>query len=513
MRSGNLRPEPQTTALPEKEPVKLEILEDSLEEEHGPLSKRSKPSPYLQYWNLEANVYPIPSSRFNPLDEPSPLGLTLRKSHSLLDLIQMRLSLSQTSGSAAQAEVLSSGVKKEAKHAADKLKASNFPASILRIGNWEYKSRHEGDLVAKCYFAKHKLVWEVLEGALKSKIEIQWSDIMAIKAKCPDDGPGTLNVVLARQPLFFRESNPQPRKHTLWQATSDFTDGQASMHRQHFLQCPQGLLNKHFEKLIQCDTRLNCLSGQPEIVLDSPYFESRNLALDTSKGSTTSGFQTIATPSAAQSFSLEIEKGDSAGITSEAMYREARSPSSVMDSRATEGSGACEAVGSKRARNWDQIKVPGLHPSMSMNDLMNHIEQCLSEQKTFGNPSSENRPESQEMLEEIAQYLFSDTRFITASDENSLMSRVNSLCCLLQKDGTTGTNSPAKGENCDRLDARDFQLNKTVKSEAKDCEGDTEVSSSKQALGMPRKDSFGDLLLHLPRIASLPKFLFNISED
>lgn len=61
---------------------------------------------------------------------------------------------------------------------------------------WQYKSRYEGDLVAKCYFAKHKLVWEVLEGGLKSKIEIQWSDIMALKANCPDNGPGTLNVVV-----------------------------------------------------------------------------------------------------------------------------------------------------------------------------------------------------------------------------------------------------------------------------------------------------------------------------
>jgi hypothetical protein len=85
--------------------------------------------------------------------------------------------------------------------------------------------------VAKCYFAKHKLVWEVLEQGLKSKIEIQWSDIMALKANLPEDEPGTLTIVLARRPLFFRETNPQPRKHTLWQATSDFTDGQASMNR------------------------------------------------------------------------------------------------------------------------------------------------------------------------------------------------------------------------------------------------------------------------------------------
>ena len=60
----------------------------------------------------------------------------------------------------------------------------------------QYKSRYEGDLVAKCYFAKHKLVWEFLDGGLKNKIEIQWSDIMAIKADYPDDELGTLTVVV-----------------------------------------------------------------------------------------------------------------------------------------------------------------------------------------------------------------------------------------------------------------------------------------------------------------------------
>lgn len=38
-------------------------------------------------------------------------------------------------------------------------------------------------------------------------------------------------VKLARPPLFFKETDPQPRKHTLWQAASDFTDGQASVNR------------------------------------------------------------------------------------------------------------------------------------------------------------------------------------------------------------------------------------------------------------------------------------------
>lgn len=50
--------------------------------------------------------------------------------------------------------------------------------------------------MAKCYFAKHKLVWEVLDGGLKNKIEIQWSDIMALKANYTDDAPGTLDVVV-----------------------------------------------------------------------------------------------------------------------------------------------------------------------------------------------------------------------------------------------------------------------------------------------------------------------------
>ena len=45
-------------------------------------------------------------------------------------------------------------------------------------------------------------------------------------------------------------------------------------------------------------------------------------------------------------------------------------------------------------------------------------------------------------------------------------------------------------------------------------EGDShELSGCKQTPAMSRKDSVGDLLLNLPRIASLPHFSFNISED
>ncbi|KAF5469413.1 hypothetical protein F2P56_013491 [Juglans regia] len=547
MKSANLKHEPEkkTAACREKPPVKLEI-EDSLEEEHGPLNKRSKPSEaFTEQWSSESNAFPIPPSQYNPLDEPSPLGLRLRKSPSLLDLIQMKLSQGSGSGTGdLQSESFSAMAKKESKvtavsGTADKLKASNFPASLLRIGSWEYKSRYEGDLVAKCYFAKHKLVWEVLEGGLKSKIEIQWSDIMALKANCPDNGPGALNVVLSRQPLFFRETNPQPRKHTLWQATADFTDEQASIHRQHFLQCPQGALNKHFEKLIQCDVRLSFLSQQPEIVLDSPYFEPRPSVfegleeskdhsfdqVDSGRGPM-SGFLDVASSTATQSSALKIgQKQDSAGLALETQSQEAPSPSSVMDTRAIEGNGSSEVVDSADPRNWDQIKLTGLHPSMSMSDLMSHIGHCISEQMTSGiMPNTDEGSEYHGILENIAQYLLNDNQFTTASDDKSLMSRVNSLCCLLQKDSTTVQNSQGNEESCDKglNDGTVVQVKHNPEqshdnkrsSDWTVSEQDTrDVSGSRQVPAMSRKDSFGDLLHHLPRIASLPKFLFNISEE
>lgn len=48
--------------------------------------------------------------------------------------------------------------------------------------------------MAKCYFAKKKLVWEFLKMGLKSKIEIQWSDIIAIKAVIKQNEPGILEI-------------------------------------------------------------------------------------------------------------------------------------------------------------------------------------------------------------------------------------------------------------------------------------------------------------------------------
>ena len=83
-------------------------------------------------------------AKYNPLDEPSPLGLSLRKSPSLSDLIQMRLTQKAV-------DAVGSGVKKESKcitaaasagatlapGSIEKLKASNFAATVLKIGKWE----------------------------------------------------------------------------------------------------------------------------------------------------------------------------------------------------------------------------------------------------------------------------------------------------------------------------------------------------------------------------------------
>nr|DAD28134.1 TPA_asm: hypothetical protein HUJ06_029602 [Nelumbo nucifera] len=213
----------------------------------------------------------------------SPLGLRLSKTASLLDLVTMAVNqkkeplrsktVSAKCDSALSTTTLNITIcSKDTRTitdqlvtqlVAEKMKASNFPASFIRIGNWERKSKYKGDLVAKCYYGKRKLVWEVLENGLKSKIEIQWAEISVIRAVFREKQPEVLEIELTRPPLFFKETNPQPRKHTLWQLASDFTGGQAPIFRRHFLQFPEGTLEKHYEKILQCDNRLLMLSQRP----------------------------------------------------------------------------------------------------------------------------------------------------------------------------------------------------------------------------------------------------------
>lgn len=195
-----------------------------------------------------------------------------------------------------------------------------------------------------------------------------------------------------------------------------------------------------------------------------------------------------------------------------------------MDKHAIEEIKSFEAVNSKLASNWDQIKVLGLHPSMSIGDLVNHIGHCISEKMTSGNSLSNGKQQHhKDMLEEIAQYLFNDSQNTMASDEKSLMTRVNSLCCLLQKDPSVAQN--LQGKNDESFDVNGSgetsKTNFNYASESKASQGfpaskreSSDVSADwKQAQAMSRKDSFGELLLSLPRIASLPQFFFNLSQD
>ncbi|XP_074588126.1 uncharacterized protein LOC141844038 [Curcuma longa] len=492
-------------------PVKLEI-EDQFDGERESVVKRTK-------WGT-GSMPPTEVIQNSLLNEPSPLGLRLRKSPSLLDLIQMRLSQATASSNSScitNNESLDEGEKKDTKSTGfltinEKMKASNFPASLLRIGTWEYVSRYEGDLVAKCYFAKRKLVWEVLDGGLKSKIEIQWSDITALKANSPEDGPGTLNLVLARQPLFFRETNPQPRKHTLWQATCDFTEGQASIHRIHFLQCPQGVLTKHFEKLIQCDPRLCALSSEPEISLKSPFFEPRSSFLedheeykchqfDKLKDTYGSAIQESSSSCTSTSAPVKNDMRDSAARLSDVSMGNIHAQDPVIKAGFLKGVNAVGSEATNLQNSWDQLKASGLKPSMSVSDFVNQLEQCISEQITSGNPhlSGATAP-AKVMLEELVQHLFSDSQ-VPASDENSVMTKVNSFCSLLQKDvGQMKGPSTSGGASVLHNDSLEHTLVQ-------------EDTGTKNATGMPRRDSFGELLMHLPRIASLRQFLFDIAEE
>lgn len=66
-------------------------------------------------------------------------------------------------------------------------------------------SQYEGDLEAKFYYAARKLIWEVVDSAeLKSKIEIKWSDISAIRATFQENGLDILEVEVRHQ--FFLNS-------------------------------------------------------------------------------------------------------------------------------------------------------------------------------------------------------------------------------------------------------------------------------------------------------------------
>ncbi|XP_042047570.1 uncharacterized protein LOC121793604 [Salvia splendens] len=154
----------------------------------------------------------------------------------------------------------------------EKMKASHIPINTFVVGNWKRESTHKGNLTAKIYYAKKKLVWEFLDGQLKSKMEVSWSDITAIETGVNPDKQGWLRIQLAKPPLFFREIEPQPRKHTIWEKAEDFTYGQALLCRRHTVLFPAEEFDEHYEKLMLNDAHLAGLNRRTFPAHEFPYF-------------------------------------------------------------------------------------------------------------------------------------------------------------------------------------------------------------------------------------------------
>ncbi|XP_042056012.1 uncharacterized protein LOC121800511 isoform X2 [Salvia splendens] len=150
--------------------------------------------------------------------------------------------------------------KVDVRYSRDKVKASHVEITTFTVGNWKREAIYRGTLTAKFYYAHKKLVWEFLYGLRKSKIEVSWSDIIAIEAVTNPDQPGFLRIQLAKPPLFFREITPQPRKPTKWKPADDFTGGQSLLCSTHEATFPPGELYKHYEMLLIKDEHLAELS-------------------------------------------------------------------------------------------------------------------------------------------------------------------------------------------------------------------------------------------------------------
>jgi len=177
----------------------------------------------------------------------------------------------------------------------------------------------------------------------------------------------------------------------------------------------------------------------------------------------------------------------------------------VVDSHAVEEIGKAQKL-------CGQIKVPGFHRSMSVSDLVSHIGHCITERRAAGDPLiSGEQLQSTDIMEDLTRYLFSDSQ-VSPSDERAFLSRVNSLCSLLQKDDTTA----GYVQTTKKDDDMDVQNNSTAPAH--------EVAITEEQCGLgaeptnestrpKRHDSVGELLLDLPRIASLPHILWEDSKN
>ncbi|XBH73197.1 hypothetical protein VPH35_100338 [Triticum aestivum] len=200
-----------------------------------------------------------------------PIGLNLKKTTSVLNSIQKKLvPASKVKRKESTFAIHTRTTVIQGMKPSKKLRASHFEASILRIGDWEFKSRLKGDIVAKFYYSNSKMVWETIQEGLKSKMEIKCSDICALKITCQKKLPGVLDIMVCAEPRFFKETKTLPYRRTRWVVTTDFTGGQARRLSRHVLQCDPGIIDKHIENLLSIDHRLYLLSQENNINQKSP---------------------------------------------------------------------------------------------------------------------------------------------------------------------------------------------------------------------------------------------------
>ena len=141
-----------------------------------------------------------------------------------------------------------------------KIKPSLIPALKLSVGKWERKSTFLGEVCAKFYYSKKKIVWEIMTLGLMAKMEIEFADIVGLEFLMPAEGTSTLTVQVKKPPRYFGEINPRPGKNIQWTESTDFTGGFGNTNTRHTLTFPKGSLQKHYEKLLSCDNRIKELA-------------------------------------------------------------------------------------------------------------------------------------------------------------------------------------------------------------------------------------------------------------
>ncbi|KAI6684597.1 hypothetical protein NL676_030510 [Syzygium grande] len=150
-------------------------------------------------------------------------------------------------------------------------RSAREPISLLRIGNYQIRSQNASHLTAKWCYMNKQLNWEILVDRRKKKIEINWSNIAAIRLRHGSD-LRIFEIELYEPPRFYSTDELRPRVRAPWNPISDFTNCQASTYRIHYLEFPHGTLERNMEPLFLLDSRLLESTGRPFPSLESPFF-------------------------------------------------------------------------------------------------------------------------------------------------------------------------------------------------------------------------------------------------